>query len=94
MPYIKKHHRAYFDGLIREFNSTLLIKEVGDKNGFTAGDFNYLITKFIQVFLNEKGLNYENINKIMGMLECVKQEFYRRVAKPYEDKKIGENGDV
>lgn len=25
---------------------------------------------------------------------CAKQEFYRRVLSPYEDKKIKENGDI
>lgn len=31
---------------------------------------------------------------ILGVLECVKLELYRRVAAPYEDRKIEENGDV
>ena len=30
----------------------------------------------------------------MGALECAKLELYRRVAAPYEDVKIMENGDV
>ena len=34
------------------------------------------------------------INKIMGILECVKSEFCRRHAAPYEDLKIKENGDI
>jgi hypothetical protein len=38
--------------------------------------------------------DYRRINEVMGALECAKQEFYRRVAVPYEDKKIKENGDV
>ena len=29
-----------------------------------------------------------------GVLENIKQEFYRRVALPYEEKKIIENGDI
>lgn len=32
--------------------------------------------------------------EIGGAIECAKLEFYRRVAAPYEDKKIAENGDV
>ena len=28
------------------------------------------------------------------MLECVKQEFYRRLASPYEDECISKNGDI
>jgi len=30
----------------------------------------------------------------IGALECAKLELYRRVAAPYEDTKIAENGDV
>lgn len=32
--------------------------------------------------------------KVMGAFRCAQQEFYRRVAVPYEDSKIAENGDV
>ena len=32
--------------------------------------------------------------EVLGVLECVKLELYRRVAAPYEDKKCQENGDV
>jgi hypothetical protein len=31
---------------------------------------------------------------ITGVLENIKQEFYRRAASSYEDKKIIENGDI
>ena len=31
---------------------------------------------------------------LIGVLECAKLELYRRVAAPYEDDKIDENGDV
>jgi len=37
---------------------------------------------------------YKRYNKAMGVLECIKQEFYRRVISKYEDQKIEENGDV
>jgi hypothetical protein len=37
---------------------------------------------------------YERLNRAMGVLACVQAEFYRRVAAPYEDQKIAENGDV
>ena len=38
--------------------------------------------------------SYHAYNEIIGVLECVKQEFYRRMVAPYEDKKCEENGDV
>ncbi len=60
----------------------------------TAGHLNYLITNLCQNYLHIKGLSYTTINEIVGALTCAKDEFYRRVAVPYEDKKIKENGDV
>lgn len=61
----------------------------------TAGELNYVITRVIDNYLADKGeLRYANINEVMGVLECAKQEFYRRVAAPYEDKKKLESGDV
>jgi len=38
--------------------------------------------------------NYADYNEVMGVLECVKQELYRRLIVPYENKKKEENGDV
>jgi hypothetical protein len=45
-------------------------------------------------YLRKHGLSYHNINDILGALEGAKLEFYRRVAVPYENGKIQENGDV
>jgi len=59
-----------------------------------AGDINYLITSFLDEVLTVQGTNYNTINRLVGVLECVKLELYRRVAAPYEDTKIEENGDV
>jgi hypothetical protein len=44
-----------------------------------------------------KGLyppKYFNYNRAIGVLECIKLEFYRRMVGPYEDIKIKEAGDV
>lgn len=61
-----------------------------------AGELNYSITKMIDDYIasREGGLAYGAINEVIGVLECAKLELYRRVAAPYEDKKIAENGDV
>jgi hypothetical protein len=59
-----------------------------------AGDLNYMITKYCDAYLRTKGRRYEHINTVIGVLECAKQEFYRRIAAPYENEKIAENGDV
>ena len=62
----------------------------------TEGELNYIITTLLWKWLQltPEGVNYPNINKIMGVLECAKHEFYRRVAIPYEDHKLDINGDV
>jgi hypothetical protein len=59
----------------------------------TPGELNYEITLLISKYWDYTG-NYQGINDIVGALEGAKLEFYRRVAAPYEDKKIAENGDV
>ncbi len=59
-----------------------------------GGELNYLITKLVDSFLMGKGLSYASINEAMGALECAKLELYRRIAAPYEDKKVIENGDA
>ena len=79
MPYIKELDRIALDS---------------GKEPCTPGELNYVITLIIKDYFNEMGKNYQAINDIVGALEGAKLEFYRRVAAPYEDTKIKENGDV
>ena len=60
----------------------------------TAGELNYCLTSLVVDYIARHGLSYARINDVLGALEGAKQEFYRRVAVPYEDKKCAENGDV
>jgi hypothetical protein len=60
----------------------------------TAGELNYQITALAWRYANHSGMSYTTFNEIIGVLECAKQEFYRRIAAPYEDRKRVENGDV
>ena len=80
MPYIKGHVRSY---LLPEYETY--------PNG--PGELNYQITEIIKDYAT-KNPGYQGINDILGALEGAKLEFYRRVAAPYEDTKIKENGDV
>jgi hypothetical protein len=64
------------------------------KSPETAGELNYGFTVLAIEYMTKKGKSYATINDIMGALEGAKAEFYRRVAAPYEDTKIKENGDV
>ena len=60
----------------------------------TVGELNYKLTKECLGYLAFHNLSYQSINDVIGALECCKQEFYSRVAQPYELKKQLENGDV
>ena len=60
----------------------------------TSGELNYYLTRLCEEYWTCFGPNYATINDIVGALEGAKLEFYRRIAVPYEDKKILENGDV
>ena len=79
MPYILRSRRVKLDG-----NRDL------PRN---AGELNYVITNIISEYYQQEG-GYSSINDVLGALEGAKLEFYRRVAAPYEDTKIQENGDV
>lgn len=58
------------------------------------GELNYTLTKVALQYVEDCGLSYKTINDILGAFDGASKEFYRRVAAPYEDKKIAENGDV
>jgi len=87
MPYIKKEDREFYDEIINELAEIISKRNVELQDG----DMNYIITSLIKKIYPVK---YKDINRAVGMMECVKQEYYHRVAGPYEDTKIKENGDV
>lgn len=78
MPYIRKAAR----------------KELEPPVAYYEGDLNYLITRACMLYLDSKPECYDAYNEVIGVLECVKLELYRRKISQYEDKKIQENGDV
>jgi hypothetical protein len=61
----------------------------------TAGELNYAITLLVDRYLVARGgIRYAHLNEVVGVLECAKLELYRRLAAPYEDRKMEESGDV
>jgi len=59
------------------------------------GELNFAITVLVDRYLEDKGeIRYAHLNEVIGVIDCAKLELYRRVAAPYEDRKITENGDV
>jgi hypothetical protein len=87
MPYIAAEDRPQYDKVLEEL--TTLLKANPPES--IDGHLNYVVTKIIKDIYP---LRYYHINKAMGVLECIQHEFYRRVAAPYEDTKIEQNGDV
>ena len=80
MPYIKPERRD------------ALLKNGHDMQG--AGELNYILTRILNRYIEHRGMSYQTLNDIIGALEGAKLEFYSRVVRHYEDKKISENGDV
>ena len=58
------------------------------------GELNYLMSQLVKSFLAENGVSYTSLNAVVGVLECLKLEVYRRLAVPYEEDKARMNGDV
>lgn len=61
----------------------------------TVGELNYVITRLVDKYMQHHGgASYTQLNAVIGAMECAKLELYRRIAAPYEDEKIRENGEV
>lgn len=69
-------------------------EELVERVAETSGELNFAITTVCNAYLAQRGISYAGINDVIGALECAKQEFYRRVAVPYETDKLQQNGDV
>lgn len=63
-------------------------------NAQGPGELNFQITALLDAYMRANGVDYQVINDIIGAVEGAKLEFYRRIAVPYEDKKIRLNTDV
>lgn len=81
MPYIKKNERESLTPKAHETPNS-------------PGGLNFQFTELVKQYMDIKGLSYQTINDVVGALEGAKLEFYRRVAVPYENQKIHDNGDV
>ncbi len=87
-PYIQDHRiRKLYDEFLKSIINVL--HKVPKKK--QHGHLNYIITRLV---IELKPHSYKEFNAIIGVLECMKLELYRRMIAPYEDKKIEENGDV
>jgi len=85
MPYIPFEKRQVIESKLFEF-----LKDVGK---LSPGELNYSITRIILDFLGDDP-HYKDFATVIGVLENVKEELYRRKVAPYENKKIEDEGDV
>ena len=89
MPYIPQADRPNLEHIATTASKVLL---PGTQD--FAGRLNFLISTILLRCLDDAGMNYRNMNEIVGVLGCVEMEIYRRVIAEYEDEKIKVNGDV
>ncbi|MEM3797989.1 MAG: hypothetical protein QXY74_06100 [Candidatus Bathyarchaeia archaeon] len=87
MPYIKPERRPELDKIIEQI--LIFMQKLPEQE--RDGCLNYLFTKTLKTLFKPSYFNYE---RIMGLLTCIQQEFYRRWISPYEDSKMKEHGDV
>jgi hypothetical protein len=108
MPYIKEENRSQLDDCIDHMMECLRgnvspnsdnphsnpYKEKLTNEEFLSivGDINYAFSRILSGTMGD--VSYSKIAMITGVLENIKQEFYRRLATPYENAKVIENGDI
>jgi hypothetical protein len=103
MPYIKEENRQSLDicieNMIECLKSNVQPTIDNPRNKLSQegvlsiiGDINYTFSRISAGIMGD--VSYAKIALITGVLENIKQEFYRRVAENYEDQKILQNGDI
>lgn len=87
MPYIAPERREKLDQAINH----LQVELAG--LGLEEGDLNYTISRLVGFYFQVQR-RYFTIARVCGVLANVADEFYRRMAAPYEDAAIEKNGDI
>jgi hypothetical protein len=97
MPYVKADHRSALDPAIRELARGIaeIAATLPEETAF-AGLLNYACTSLAMQIIEARfgRIRYGTIATVTGVFKNVADEFYRRVAAPYEDRQIAANGDV
>ncbi len=96
MPYIAQEKRHQLDPAIEQLHKILVDMELDDvEDNNMEGNMNYIFTRLLMMVYGTKdSTRYTQINDAMGVLACVSQEYYRKVAAPYEDQKEFDNGEI
>lgn len=93
MPYITEDKRKRLDPHITAIVNELSKMEMDNPENNFEGNMNYLISSLLDQCY-ARPTTYANINDAVGLLGCITQEFYRKIAVPYEAQKEFENGEV
>ena len=59
-----------------------------------AGELAYVLSQSVDAYLATHKVNYAKYAEVIGVLETLKLELYRRFTGPYEDGKRMHNGDA
>jgi len=95
MPYVsevaRRHLAPYLDDLIQLLEHKNTVQ--------TPGELTYLLYRIMLAYLTginiqTGGQSYGTLSEVLACVESAKLEFYRRKIAPYEDLKIGQNGDL
>ena len=88
MPYIKQEERKQYQKIISKL-ATMIPKD----HNLRAGHFNYIVSLLLEKTYG-KNIRYADHNEVIGVLNCIMLEFYRRKTAPYEDIKMKSEGDL
>jgi Domain of unknown function (DUF6899) len=97
MPYIAPQHRQTLDPLIDRLAQQIVHEsQLLDYDGAFAGLLNYACTRLaLKVVRQQFGaMRYWIIALLTGTFKNIADEFYRRIAVPYESRQREKNGDV
>ena len=103
MPYINQKDRQIYEKQLQNLVDVLVESGLRESASCFPGHLNYLISslikrtyeQYIKAEVGDDGrLCYDDYNSIIGILECAKQEYYRRLIAPYETEKIEQHGDI
>jgi len=83
MPYISTSSRIKLDNEIEKLSYRIE----------SEGELNYAITNLLLKF-NGLSRKYKDYAMLLGIVESVKLELYRKLVAPYEEEKEEENGRV
>ncbi len=87
MPYINQRYRKILDKVTYDLWDALMDIPVEDRPGC-------LTYVFYKTLISLGPKRYNSFALSLGILEAIKQEYYRRIVAPYENEKIKNEGDV